>query len=161
MEKRDIIRIISIILVSLILASCGQKEEQEITTDSLLVDIEKETELLDDKAPVQKDEFEIDDSDISSVRKVVEYYEGDWWKQKVTFTLTIIDNKFSWVEAKAISKNHYITNYTKKFNNWVKKLVEGKTLKEVENIKVVNWASMTTEAFKKALNKLELWESMK
>lgn len=158
MEKGYLSKILALVLTCFILISC-QEKEKELTTDDLLIDIEKESALLDDKTPVKIDEFEIKENEISSVREIVEYYEWDWWKQKVTFKITFVDNKFNNVEAKAVTRNHYVTNYTKKFNNGVKKMVEWKKINEVQNISVINGASLTTEAFKKALIKMQKWEN--
>lgn len=157
MKKGYSVKILALIFICFILISC-QKKEEKLTTDDLLIDIEKESALLDDKTPIKVDKFEIKENEISSIREIVEYYEWDWWKQKVTFYITFVDEKFNNVEAKAVTKNHYITNYTKKFNNWVKKMVEGKRINEVKNISVINGASLTTEAFKKALIKMQKWE---
>jgi hypothetical protein len=74
MEKGYSMKILALIFTCFILISC-QKKEEKLTTDDLLIDIEKESALLDDKTPIKVDEFEIKENEISSIREIIEYYE--------------------------------------------------------------------------------------
>jgi hypothetical protein len=94
----------------------------------------------------------------SWIIKLDKSYVSPWWMDSVRFNISFKDNKVSNLKVEKVNTNSNSNIYIWLFNDEIWAIVKWKTLKELKNLKnidVIWWASLTTKAFEEVIKKIQ------
>ncbi len=144
--------LLSTILLTILLSSCGNKEVEkieEVDNTQVLNDMNNEVANID--ATETTSTWTDTSIPEAKVQKLNKTYVSPGWNDEVEFTVIMNGILIENVEAKLVTWNPDSEKYTAWFAKWINEVVKGKTTEEASTISIVSGASLTTEAFKSVI----------
>jgi hypothetical protein len=156
--KNKKIFILSTLMITLLLASCTNKEvENEWESNEnkqVLEEINEEVENMVQEIDTNTTMENTWTTD-SKVQKLNKVYTSPGWQDEVEFSITMSWNTIENVDTKLVKWSEVSEARTKAFKDTVNTELKWKTLEEASKIKIIWGSSLTTEAFKSALKDIK------